>query len=79
MGCAPGERVLAPKRIAWCSDLRRTLGKNSPIPGVLWEERLLPPQGQKTLQVPAKGCYSRAGERSCTVLGPLRHGVLNPS
>ena len=37
------------------SDLRGTLGEYSPLPRVVWEEGLLPPQGQKTLQVPAKG------------------------
>ena len=45
-----------------CSDHQGTLGKNNPLPGVLLEEGLLPRQGQKTLQVPAK-CLSPAGWR----------------
>lgn len=38
--------------IAWCSDLKCTLGENSPL-SVDWEEGLLPPPKQKILLVSA--------------------------
>ena len=40
------------------SDLGGTLGASSSLPSVLWEEGILPIQGQKTLQVPARGPLS---------------------
>ena len=53
--CTPGKGVLAPEYIVWCSNLWAALGEKSPLPRVLLEEGLLPPQGQKTLQFPVKG------------------------
>ena len=44
-----GRRELATGCIARSSNLRGSLGESSPLPGVLREEGLWPPQGQKTL------------------------------
>ena len=59
------------------SDLRGTLGENNPLPGVLWEERLLPRQGPKSLQAPNMlGEWSGAPpERGCMVQDPLKTGA----
>lgn len=55
-------RTLALECITWCRDLRGILIENIPLPRVLLEECILPSQGQKTLQAPAKG-LSSAGDR----------------
>ena len=47
------------------SHLRSAPGENSALPLVLWEEGLLPPQGEKTMQAPAKGLLL-AGLRGTT-------------
>ena len=52
-----GRRELAPEYIAATRDLQGELGESIP-PRVLLEEGIWPPQGQKTLQVPAKGLSS---------------------
>ena len=52
--CTPGgEGALEHGR-----DLRGTLDDNRPLPRVLWEEGILPLQGQNILQVPARGPLS---------------------
>ena len=69
------------RRLAlWCGiDLRGTLGENSPFPRVLWEG-LLPPQGQKTLQVPASRVeWHCTRTESVQCRDPLRHWGLDPS
>ena len=78
---APGEEGASLEYIEHSSDYRGTLEENSPLPGVLWEEGLLPPPGQKTLQVPAKGLLS-AGQRGYTLeqgRGATPSWVLNPN
>ena len=77
-------REMAPDCIVYYSDWVHWERTIPFLNGVLWKEGLLPPQGQKTLHVRAKG-LSSAGWRvstlewSCTLLGPLRLGALNPS
>ena len=57
-----GRRELAPERTAWCRDLLDALEETSLLLGVLLGEGLLPPQGQKTLQVPAKAFHQQGEE-----------------
>ena len=68
------------------SSLRGTLGENSPLPPVLWEEGLLPslPQDKRPFRHHPKALYWQGWvalhqNRICMVLGPLRPPVLNPN
>ena len=63
--CLPlADREPAPGR---GSDLSgRHKAENSPLPQGLWEEGLLPPQEQKTMQEPARGPLS-AGQSGATL------------
>ena len=49
---------LALEYIGWCRDLQGALGENIPLLGVRLEEGILPSQGCKILQVPAKDLTS---------------------
>ena len=69
VACAPGEEGAGPTVLAWYRDLWDALDIKSPLPGVLVVEDVLPPQGQNTLQVPAKG-LSLVGDR-----GTLRWNI----
>lgn len=60
-----GRKKLTPESIVWCRELWGELEKKSPFLGLLLEKGLLPPQGQKTLQVPVK-CLSSAVWRGST-------------
>ena len=53
--CSCGEFSRGKGGNVWCSNLWGTLGENNPLSGLLLEESLLPPQGQKTLPAPDKG------------------------
>ena len=65
-----------------CSDLRGALGESSPLSQVLWEAGLLPtpfPQGQKTLQAPARGLLSAGQTDTIPELGLCGAGSFKTS
>ena len=55
--------------------------ESSPLHLVLWEEVILPLQGQKTLWVPTRGPWQSGAtsEPGLTEHDPFRHQGLNPS